>query len=291
MRTRVLVLATAVAIHLLVTLALMAGTMAAQTPGQYATVDGLRMYYERHGPADAKEPPLVLLHGGVGGITMFGPNLPALAAERAVIAVELQGHGHTADIDRPLRFELMADDIAALLAQLKIPQADVMGYSMGGGVALQIAIRHPQLVRRLVVISEPVKRTGFFPEVLAAFDHMGPQAAVAMKQSPLATMYPTVNWATLFTKIGEMARQDYDWSADVAKITSPTMLIFADADAVTPAHIMEMWGLFGGGKRDAGLDGSGRPPGRLAIVPGTTHYDILSTDAVARLVIPFLEKP
>lgn len=275
----------------LATLITMAGTMAAQTPGQYATVNGLRMYYERHGPADAKAPPLVLLHGGVGGITMFGPNLPALAAQRVVIAVELQGHGHTADIDRPLRFELMADDIAALLAQLKIPQADVMGYSMGGGVALQIAIRHPQLVRRLVVVSEPVKRTGFFPEVLAAFDHMGPEAGAAMKQSPLATMYPNVNWATLFSKIGDMARQNYDWSADVAKITSPTMLIFADADAVTPAHIVEMWGLFGGGTRDAGLDGSGRPPGRLAIVPGTTHYDILATDAVARLVVPFLEKP
>ncbi|HET9708702.1 MAG TPA: alpha/beta hydrolase [Gemmatimonadales bacterium] len=269
----------------------MATTMAAQTPGQYADVNGLHMYYELHGAPGAKAPPLVLLHGGVGGITMFGPNLPALAAQRAVIAVELQGHGHTADIDRPLRFELMADDIAALLAQLKIPQADVMGYSMGGGVALQIAIRHPQLVRRLVVISAPVKRTGFFPEVLAAFDHMGPEAGAAMKQSPLATMYPNVNWATLFSKIGDMARQNYDWSADVAKITSPAMLIFADADAVTPAHIVEMWALFGGGKRDAGLDGSGRPPGRLAIVPGTTHYDILSTDAVARLVVPFLEKP
>jgi pimeloyl-ACP methyl ester carboxylesterase len=278
-------------IRLLATLITMAGTMAAQNPGQYANVNGLRMYYERHGPADAKGPPLVLLHGGVGGITMFGPNLPALAAGRAVIAVELQGHGHTADIDRPLRAELMADDIAALLAQLKIPQADVLGYSMGGGVALQIAIRHPQLVRRLVVVCEPIKRTGFFPEVLAAFDHMGPEAAAGMKQSPLATMYPTVNWATLFTKIGEMGRQNYDWSADVAKITSPTMLIFADADAITPVHIMEMWGLFGGGKRDAGLDGSGRPPGRLAIVPGTTHYDILSTDAVALLVAPFLDRP
>jgi pimeloyl-ACP methyl ester carboxylesterase len=278
-------------IRILGTLLTLAGTMAAQTPGQYADVNGLHMYYELHGPADAKAPPLVLLHGGVGGITMFGPNLPALAGGRRVIAVELQGHGHTADIDRPLRYELMADDIAALLAQLKIAQADVMGYSLGGGVALQVAIRHPQLVRRLVVVSEPIKRTGFFPEVQAAFDHMGPQAAAAMKQSPLATMYPNVNWATLFTKIGDMERQNYDWSDDVRKITSPTMLIFADADAVTPAHIMEMWGLLGGGKRDAGLDGSGRPPGRLAIVPGTTHYDILSTDAVARLVVPFLEKP
>ncbi|HKE92082.1 MAG TPA: alpha/beta hydrolase [Gemmatimonadales bacterium] len=278
-------------IRLVVTLLTLAGTMAAQTPGRYADVNGLHLYYELHGPADAKAPPLILLHGGVGGIMMFGPNLPVLAAGRQVIAVELQGHGHTADIDRPLRFELMADDIAALAAQLKIAQVDVMGYSMGGGVALQVAIRHPQLVRRLVVVCEPIKHSGFFPEVQAAFEHMGPEAGAAMKQSPLATMYPNVNWATLFTKIGDMARQNYDWSADVAKITSPTMLIFADADAVTPAHIMEMWGLLGGGKRDAGLDGSGRPPGRLAIVPGTTHYDILNTDAVARLVIPFLEKP
>ncbi|HEY6224139.1 MAG TPA: alpha/beta fold hydrolase [Gemmatimonadales bacterium] len=278
-------------IGLLAALATLAGTMAAQTPGQYATVNGLRMYYELHGPADAKGPPLVLLHGGVGGITMFGPNLPALAAGRRVIAVELQGHGHTADIDRPLRFELMADDVAALLEQLKIPQADVLGYSMGGGVALQIAIRHAALVHRLVVVSEPVARTGYFPEVLAAFDRMGPEAGAGMKQSPLAAMYPNVNWATLFTKIGDMERQNYDWSAVVARITSPTMLVFADADAVTPAHIMEMWRLIGGGKRDAGLDGSGRPPGRLAIVPGTTHYDLLATDIVARLVILFLEKP
>ena len=278
-------------IRLLATLATLAGTMAAQAPGHYARVNGLHLYYERHGPTEAKGPPLVLLHGGVGGITMFGPNLPALAAGRAVIAVELQGHGHTADIDRPLRYEFMADDIAALLAQLKIAQADVLGYSMGGGVAFQIAIRQPALVRRLVVVAEPVKRAGYFPEVLAAFDHMGPEAGAVMKQSPLATMYPNVNWATLFTKIGDMERQNYDWSADVAKIASPTMLVFADADAITPSHIMEMWGLIGGGKRDAGLDGSGRPPGRLAIVPGTTHYDLLSTDAVARLVIPFLEKP
>lgn len=280
-----------IVMRVLATLAMMAGTMAAQTPGQYANVNGLRLYYEQYGPADAKGPPLVLLHGGVGGITMFGPNLPTLAATRRVIAVELQGHGHTADIDRPLRFEFMADDIAALLAQLKIDQADVMGYSMGGGVAFQVAIRHPALVRRLVVVSFSIKRTGYFPEVLAAFDHMGPEAGAAMKQSPLATMYPNVNWATLFSKIGDMARQNYDWSADVAKIACPVMLVFADADAVTPAHIMELWALVGGGKRDAGLDGSGRPAGRLAIVPGTTHYDILSTDAVARLVVPFLEKP
>ncbi len=279
-------------VSLITVLTLMANVTRAQVGGQYAAVNGLRMYYELHGPADAKATPLVVLHGGVGGIAMFGPNLPVLAAGRRVIAVELQGHGHTADIDRPLRSELMADDIAALLAQLKVDRADVLGYSLGGGVALQTAFRHPQVVRRLVVVSSPIKRTGFYPEVLAVFDHMGPEAGAAMKQSPLAAMYPGVNWSTLFAKIGDMERQNYDWSADVAKLTQPTMLVFADADAVTPAHIMEMWGLLGGGKRDAGLDGSGRPAGRrLAIVPGTTHYNLLATDMVARLVVPFLDEP
>jgi pimeloyl-ACP methyl ester carboxylesterase len=262
----------------------------AKDQGQYAKVNGLELYYELHGAAQANATPLVLLHGGVVGIAMLGPNLPVLAQRRRVIAVELQGHGHTADIDRPMRYELMAEDIAALLSHLKIQTTDVMGYSLGAGVALQLAFRHPELVRRLVVVSRPIKRSGFYPEVAAAFDHMGPETAAGTMQSPLATMYPKVNWPTLFAKIGEMERQNYDWSADVARINSPTMLVFADADAVTPAHIVEIWALVGGGKRDAGLDGSGRPVGRLAILPGTTHYDLLNTDAVARLVVPFLDQ-
>jgi pimeloyl-ACP methyl ester carboxylesterase len=272
-------------------LAAMAETTSAQVEERYATVNGLRMYYELHGPSQSTTTPLVLLHGGVGGIAMFGSNLPALAKGRRVIAVELQGHGRTADIDRPLRYEFMADDIAALLTQLKVPKADVMGYSLGAGVALHTAFRHPELVRRLVIVSRPIKRTGFYPEVIVAFDQMGPATAAGMKQSPLYTMYPNVNWPTLFAKIGEMERQPYDWSAEVQRVTAPTMLVFADADAMTPAHIMEFWGLLGGGKRDAGLDGSGRPTARLAIVPGTTHYDLLSSGIVAALVQPFLNAP
>ena len=266
-------------------------TSRAQVGGHYATVNGLRMYYELHGPSESAAPPLVLLHGGVGGIGMFGPNLPVLATGRRVIAVELQGHGRTRDIDRPLRYESMADDIAALLTQLKIPKADVLGYSLGAGVALQTVFRHPNLVRRLVVVSRPFRRTGFHPEVVAAFDQMGPAAAAGMKQSPLFKMYPDVNWEALFSKIGDMERQPYDWSADVAKIRVPTMLVFADADAMTPAHILEFWGLLGGGKRDAGFDGANRPQSRLAIVPGTTHYDLLYTPVVAELVRPFLDAP
>ena len=157
----------------------------------YAPVNGLNLYYEIHSAGE----PLILLHGGVVGITMFGPNLAALSEKRQVIAVELQGHGHTADIDRPLSFEALADDIAALMKYLGIQQADIMGYSLGGAVALQTAIRHPQSVRKLVVVSAPFKRDGFYPEVLAAMAQMGPGAAAGMKQSPLSQLYPNVNWS------------------------------------------------------------------------------------------------
>jgi len=263
--------------------------MSAPIAGQYAKVNGLELYYELHGPARTEAPPLVLLHGGLGGIAMFGPNLPVLAEHRRVIGVELQGHGRTPDIDRPLRYESMADDVAALLSHLEIDDVDLMGYSLGAGVALQTAIRHPAKARRLVVISRQIKRAGFYPEILAVFDQMGPEMASGIKQSPLYKMYPKVNWATLFAKTGDMERQNYDWSADVARIRAPTMLVFADADSVTPQHMIEMWGLLGGGKRDAGLDGSARPAGRWAVIPDTTHYNILATDAVAKLVVPFLD--
>jgi pimeloyl-ACP methyl ester carboxylesterase len=250
-------------------------------------VNGLKLYYEIHGAGE----PLILLHGGVVGITMFGPNLPALAEKRKVVAVELQGHGHTADIDRPLSYEAMADDIAALMKYLGISQADVMGYSLGGGVALQMAIRHPELVRKLVVVSAPFKRDGFYPEILAAMAQMGPSAAEGMKQSPLAKLYPTVNWAVLFTKLHDLLTKDYDWSKEVAAIKEPAMLVFADADAIRTAHIMEFYGLLGGGTRDAGLDGSGRPVAQLAILPGLTHYSIGSSPALSTAVTPFLDAP
>ncbi len=253
--------------------------------GRYASVNGLNLYYEVHGAGE----PLILLHGGVGGNEMFGPNLPALSQARQVIAVNLQAHGRTADIDRPLRFEHMADDLAALLAHLRLQRADFLGYSLGGGVALQTAIRHPDVVRRLVVISEPFRRDGWYPEVLAGMDQMGPAIAAGMQHSPLAKLYPGLNWTALFTKLGDLLRQDYDWSEDVAAIKAPVMLVFADADAVRPAHMLEFFGLLGGGQRDAGPDGSARPTARLAILPGLTHYTILSTPAVAEVVTSFLE--
>lgn len=256
--------------------------------GNYAAVNGLNLYYEIHGSGA----PLILLHGGVAASEAFGANLAALATARQVIAVHLQGHGRTRDIDRPLRCESMADDVAALIAHLGFERADLMGYSMGGGVALQTAFRHPQLVRKLVVVSEPMKRDAWYPEVLASFDQMAgaaPQIGESMKQSPLAQLYPHVDWTVLFSKLGEMVAQDYDWSEQVAALTSPTMIIFADADGIRLEHMVEFYRLLGGGQRDAGLDGAARPVARLAIVPGATHYDILSTTVVADLVAPFLD--
>src|SRR5437660_2207186 len=253
----------------------------------YAPVNGLKLYYEIRGTGE----PLILLHGGVVGITTFGPNLAALSEKRRVIAVELQGHGHTADIDRPLSFESMADDIAALIKYVGIQNTDVTGYSLGGGVALQTAIRHPRSVRKLVVVSAPFKRDGFYPELLAEMGQMGPSAAEGMKQSPLYQLYPNINWSRLFTKLGELLRKDYDWSKEVATIKAPTMIVFADADAVRTAHIMEFFGLLGGGQKDAGLDGPGRPVAQLAILPGLTHYNISSSPALATAVTPFLEAP
>ena len=253
----------------------------------HAPVNGLNLYYEIHGSGT----PLILLHGGVGGIGMFGPNVPALSKQRQVIAVELQGHGRTADIDRPLSYEAMADDIGALIRNLGIEPADLMGYSLGGGSALQTAIRHGALVRKLVVVSQPFARNGWYPEVLAGMAQMGPAAAESMKQSPLSELYPNVNWARLFTKLAHLLKKDYDWSRQVAAIKAPTMLVFADADAVRPAHIVEFFGLLGGGQKDAGLDGLGRPTAQLAILPGLTHYTIGSSASLAPAVIPFLDAP
>jgi pimeloyl-ACP methyl ester carboxylesterase len=200
-------------------------------------------------------------------------------------------------VDHPLRFQTMGDDIAALIGHLSLGQgvqADVMGYSLGAGTALRTAIQHPDLVRRLVIVSHPVRHDGWFPESLAGFDQMGPAFAEAMKQSPLYEIYSKVaprveDWPVLVDKMGTMLRQDYDWSAEVAQITAPVMLVYGDADSVRPAHIAEFYALLGGGLRDANWDGSARPVTRLAILPSHTHYDIFFSPDLLAAVVPFLD--
>jgi pimeloyl-ACP methyl ester carboxylesterase len=256
----------------------------------YADVNGLSLYYEEHGSGE----PLVLLHGGIGAGEIWAASVPALAAGRRVITVDLQGHGHTADIERALRPEHLADDIAALIEHLGLERADVMGYSLGGEAALRLAIQRPERVHRLVLISVAFRRDGSHPEVLAAMDAMSAAAAGPMKQSPLYAHYAQVaprpeDWERHVGKTSELLKIDYDWGDETAALTSPTMLVFADADSIRPAHIVEFYGLLGGGLRDAGWDGSHRPTNRLAVLPGRTHYDILESPLLVPAVSGFLE--
>ncbi len=266
--------------------------MNAEPKGNYAEVNGLDMYYETHGVGET----LILLHGGLGAIEMFGGVLPLLAEGRRVAAVDLQAHGRTADIDRPMSFESMADDVAALIQGLGLERADVMGYSLGGSVALRTAIQHPELVRKLVLVSTPFKRDGWYPEVLAGMGQMGPEAAEPMKQTPMYQLYSSIapkleDWPVLLTKLGRLLGQDYDWSEDVAAMAAPTMIVVGDADSVRTTHAMEFFELLGGGKADAGWDGAGMPNARLAVLPATTHYDIFFSPTLAPTVAPFLDAP
>ncbi|TMC72561.1 MAG: alpha/beta hydrolase [Chloroflexi bacterium] len=258
--------------------------------GQYADVNGIKLYYEIHGTGE----PLILLHGGLGATSMFGPNLPALAERRQVIGVDLQGHGRTADIDRPISTEAMAEDIAALIKHLKLERPDVMGYSLGGGVAVLLAIRHPELVGKLVIVSTPIRRDAFYADILRQQGQVTAEAAEAMKQTPMYQLYASIaprpeDWGRLLGKMGEAMKKDFDFSKEIAKIQAKTLIVAADADIFPPEHAVEVFGLLGGGKQDGGWDGSGRPKSQLAILPGLTHYSIGSAPELSRVVIPFLE--
>jgi pimeloyl-ACP methyl ester carboxylesterase len=255
----------------------------------YAEVNGLSLYYEEHGSGD----PLVLLHGGVAGGEIFATVLPALAAARRVITVDLQGHGRTAEIDRPLLPELLAGDVAALIEGLGLERADVLGYSLGGTVAFRLAVEHPERVRRLILVSIAFRRDGSHPEVVEAFDQFGPEMAEMMKPSPAYQHYAQhaprpEDWGEHIAKTSDLLKVDYDWTGDVPKIAARTLLVYADADSVRPAHIVEFYGLLGGGLRDAGWDGSARATAQLAVLPGTTHYDIYTSPALVPAVLPFL---
>jgi pimeloyl-ACP methyl ester carboxylesterase len=255
----------------------------------YADVDGLALWYEEHGSGD----PLILLHGGMGASEMFDPILDQLAAGRRVITVDLPGHGHTASPGKPLRYEAMADQIAGLIRHLGLEQADLMGLSLGAGVAQRTAIQHPGLVRRLIVVSAPCRQDGWFPEVVAGQSALGPEAAEMIKQSPFYAHYAKVapnpdDWTRHVCEVGELLSHDYDWTAGVADITAPTLLVFADTDSVRPAHIVEFFGLLGGGLADPGWDGV-TGPAQLAILPGHTHYVMAGSPAVAEAATAFLD--
>jgi pimeloyl-ACP methyl ester carboxylesterase len=267
--------------------------MPPEVVGAYAPINGLEIYFETHGTGD----PLILLHGGLGSTGMLDEQVPHLSSTRQVIAVDLQAHGRTADIDRPLSLEAMGDDIAALIEYLKLERADVMGYSMGGMVALQTAIRHPELVRKLVVVSIPFKRSGWFPEVLEGMKGVNASAAEMMKPSPIYKLYASIaprpeDWPVLLEKMGEMMKRDYDYTEGVKALKMPVLIVAGDTDSLSPAHAAEFFALLGGGKQDAGWDGSGITcDSRLAILPGTTHYNSFDSKLLPEMVTDFLKAP
>lgn len=255
----------------------------------YAPVNGLQMYYEIHGQGE----PLVLLHGAFGAIDLWGPILTSLAENRQVIAVELQGHGHTADIDRPFSYEQMADDVAALMDHLSIARADIVGYSMGADTALQVAIRHPERVRKLAPISGKYRYDGEYPELLAGIQELTPDffAGTPWEDAYLRHAPNPENFPLLVEKIKVFFGTEYAWhEADIQAISAPTLLIIGDSDAVRPEHEMQLFRLLGGG-----VDGDvmGLPNSQLAILPGMTHGTIVfeGADQVVAMIEAFLAAP
>lgn len=261
----------------------------------YAPVNGVEVYYEIHGSGK----PLVLLHGGFGAIEMFGPVLPALAEKRQVIGIDLQGHGRTLPFDgRPMSFEAMATDVAELIKWLGYEKADVMGYSMGGNTAVRLAIDHPEVVDKLVAASCVYAFSGWHDYNQQG---MGGMAAniegtiEGMKQPPMYQMYlglmpdAETNWPKSVTQMANFVGQPFDWSAEIGRIKSPTLIAVGDWDAVRTSHVASFFELLGGGKQDANWDGSGMNANRLAVLPGITHYTMFMDPRLATTALGFVD--
>ena len=258
----------------------------------HANINGLNLYYETHGTGR----PLMLLHGGLGSGEMFGPVISLLAKHHQVILPDLQGHGRTADIDRPLDIRLMADDIAALIDRLGLDKPDLVGYSLGGGVALQTAFKYPHKIRRLVAVSANIRRDAIPAEMLAQQGQVTGAAVEFMKDTPMYRLYQRVaprpeDFPRLLDKIGESMAKDFDFSEEVRGLKVPTLIVAADADMAPPSHYIEVFKLLDGGLRDGGWMGEGRPKGghALAILPGLTHYNIGSSPLFAAVTLAFLD--
>jgi pimeloyl-ACP methyl ester carboxylesterase len=255
--------------------------------------EGLRVYYEIYGKGD----PIVVMAGGFGDASSMMQVIGPLSQHRQVIAIELEGHGHTALRQTPMSHERNGDDVAAVLRHLKIAKADVAGYSHGGDAAIRMAIQHPEMVRNLIVLSTAAERDGWYPENLKAMEAVSSAQLQQFKQTPYYQRYISVaphpdQFPQLLDRMGELMKKDYDWRPEIAKLRMPTLLLFADHDAASTKHIAEFFSLFEGGIRDPGWAGEPHyARARLAIVPGYTHYNFSQGPDMARVIETYLEHP
>ena len=266
-----------------------ATTIPAPSKSGHVEVNGINYHYQIHGQGE----PLLLLHGGLGSTEMFGPVLPMLAESRQVIGVDLHGHGRTALGDREISLIDMGDDMAGVLKALGYEQVDVLGYSLGAGVAFRLAVQHPERVRRLALVSAGYAQDGFYPEMLPMQAQVGAGMAEMMKDTPMYQSYAAIaprpeDFPKLLDRMGEYMRKPYDWAEDVKKLTMPVMLVYGDSDMYRPEHVVKFYQLLGGGLKDAGWMRENMSQNRLAILPDLTHYEIFAAPAMATTVLPFL---
>lgn len=266
-----------------------------KAPGPAATglldVNGIKLWHEIYGDGE----PLVLLHGGLMTIPEMMTIAAPLAKHRKVIALELQGHGRSPDTARPITFETLGNDVAAVIDKLGFRQADVAGLSLGGAVALRTAIQHPSKVRRLIVISSGYARRGWYPEAREGMASVGAALADTMKEMPTAKFsrdWPEPErFPQLLDKLGKLLGQDYDWSAEIKQLPMPVMLVFADHDSLSQAHIAEFFALLGGGITEPGWQNTRFTRARLAVIPGYSHYNFISSPEIAPAIDKFLADP
>jgi pimeloyl-ACP methyl ester carboxylesterase len=259
------------------------------TRSGHAAVNGIEYYYAVYGAGE----PLLLLHGGLGRIEMFGANLTRLAEHRQVIGVDLQGHGRTELGERAFSLVDMGDDMAGVAEHLGYDEVDVLGYSMGGGVAFQFGVQHPEMVRRMALASCPFAQDGFYPEMYPQQAAVGAAMAEQMKETPMYRSYAAVaprpeDFPRLLDTMGAAMRKAYDWSAEVGKLTMPVMLIYGDSDMIRLDHAVKFYQLLGGGLMDAGWQREHMSRNRLAIIPDVTHYEMGLAPQLVETALPFL---
>jgi pimeloyl-ACP methyl ester carboxylesterase len=257
----------------------------------HLAVNGIRVWHEVYGDG----PPVIVLHGGLMTIPEMMPLIAPLSRGRKVVAIELQGHGRSPDTDRPLAFATLGDDVAAIIDVLQLGRADVIGYSFGADVALRAAIQHPDKLRRLAVISTAYAKNGWYPEVQQGMASVGAGLADGLKETPtgqFARQWPEPErFPPFLDKLGRLMGETYDWSAEVARLPMPVMLAFADHDSVSQRHIADFFALLGGGVSEPGWQNTQFTKARLAIIPGYSHYNFMSSTELPTTVERFLADP